>query len=97
MTLTVKTRIDRARTIPNFDFWWKYYSKFPDKPASSCRSIRELCLFKSSYISSLFGTYELKGFIPVVPTVYPARFNHPQRKLGIINDIIVAYNHNAYN
>ena len=26
---SVLSRIDRSRTILSFDFWWKYYSKFP--------------------------------------------------------------------
>ena len=29
-----RSYIDRARTILNFDFWWKYNSKFPGKPTS---------------------------------------------------------------
>ena len=32
---TVFTRIDRARIILNFDFWWKYYSKVKIKNNTS--------------------------------------------------------------
>ena len=32
------TQIDRARTILNLDFWWKYYSKLLGYSASCCHS-----------------------------------------------------------
>ena len=53
-TSTIQTRIDRARIIFNFDFWWNCYSKFLGYPASCChlyystaRSIQELVYIKS--------------------------------------------------
>ena len=35
---TVQTRIDRARTVLNFNFWWKYYLKFLGQPTSCYNS-----------------------------------------------------------
>ena len=48
-------RIDKTRTILNFDFWWNYYSKFLGYPASCCHSYHSrACSFQELvYIESI--------------------------------------------
>ena len=48
--ISVQTRIERAHTILNFDFWLKYYSNFPScchSHYSRARSIQELVYIES--------------------------------------------------
>ena len=55
---TVQTRTNRARIILNFDY---YYSRVMGQPlATASSTIRELVLFMSSYISSIYGKYKHK-------------------------------------
>ena len=69
--ITVKTQIDRARTILNFDFCWKYYSKFLARPlAAATRTIREVVLFKGSSIQYLMMTCnEHSEKYPTIPSL----------------------------
>ena len=56
--ITVWTRIDRGRIILNFDFCWKYctiLNSWASPLAATARTIRELVLYKGSYISRLYG------------------------------------------